>query len=135
MEWRVEWRVERRRWRGCGRDSRAGRRPAMAGCGGHGFPSTVHHLLPALQAGAIGQEYGKFGIIRETDIYSKRPEFQLWAIEVRLVLCGRLGCWQLPSGCTSQAPRGTSCGPSRCGLLPLWVGHKRAVAVVACIGL
>lgn len=33
--------------------------------------------------GAIGQEYGKYGIIRETDLYSKRPEFQLWAIEVK----------------------------------------------------
>ncbi|KAL4450751.1 hypothetical protein ABPG77_001107 [Micractinium sp. CCAP 211/92] len=33
--------------------------------------------------GAIGQDYGKYGIIRETDLYSKRPEFQLWAIEVK----------------------------------------------------
>ncbi|PRW57929.1 RNA-binding 25 [Chlorella sorokiniana] len=37
------------------------------------------------KAGAIGQEYGKYGIIRETDMYSKRPEFQLWAIEVKNV--------------------------------------------------
>ncbi|KAL4433824.1 hypothetical protein ABPG75_000265 [Micractinium tetrahymenae] len=35
--------------------------------------------------GAIGHEYGKYGIIRETDLYSKRPEFQLWAIEVKHV--------------------------------------------------
>ncbi len=35
-----------------------------------------------MQTGPIGQEYGKYGIIRETDMYSKRPEFQLWAIEV-----------------------------------------------------
>ena len=33
--------------------------------------------------GALGQEYGKYGIIRETDMYAKRPEFQLWAMEVR----------------------------------------------------
>ncbi|KAI7841757.1 hypothetical protein COHA_004623 [Chlorella ohadii] len=35
------------------------------------------------KTGPIGQEYGKYGIIRETDMYSKRPEFQLWAIEVK----------------------------------------------------
>lgn len=42
------------------------------------------HCLPAssVPQGPIGQEYGKYGIIRETDMYSKRPEFQLWAIEV-----------------------------------------------------
>eukprot|EP00890_Picochlorum_soloecismus_P002744 jgi/Picsp_1/3470/NSC_06308-R1_nucleic acid binding len=29
-----------------------------------------------------GQErYGKYGVIRETDIYSKRPEFMLWSME------------------------------------------------------
>lgn len=38
-----------------------------------------------VQTGPIGQEYGKYGIIRETDMYSKRPEFQLWAIEVRIM--------------------------------------------------
>ena len=36
------------------------------------------------QPGAVGSEYGKYGIIRETDMYAKRPEFQLWAIEARL---------------------------------------------------
>lgn len=48
------------------------------------FPTPVACFPPPppLQ-GAIGQEYGKYGIIRETDLYSKRPEFQLWAIEVR----------------------------------------------------
>ena len=65
--------------------------------GGHwaGVWQVRHHLLhtrllnlllflpPVLQTAAIGQEYGKYGIIRETDMYSKRPEFQLWAIEVR----------------------------------------------------
>ena len=30
-------------------------------------------------------EYGKFGIIRETDFYAKRPEFMLWALEVKKV--------------------------------------------------
>ncbi|EFN57120.1 hypothetical protein CHLNCDRAFT_143975 [Chlorella variabilis] len=33
--------------------------------------------------GAIGHEYGKYGLIRETDMYTKRPEFQLWAMEVK----------------------------------------------------
>jgi hypothetical protein len=31
------------------------------------------------------QEYGKHGIIRETDMYSKRPEFMLWAMDVKHV--------------------------------------------------
>jgi hypothetical protein len=35
-----------------------------------------------LLQGPIGHEYGKYGLIRETDMYSKRPEFQLWAMEV-----------------------------------------------------
>ena len=29
------------------------------------------------------REYGKYGIIRETDMYSKRPEFTLWALEIK----------------------------------------------------
>ena len=28
-------------------------------------------------------EYGKFGVLRETDYYNKRPEFTLWALEVK----------------------------------------------------
>lgn len=28
-------------------------------------------------------EYGKYGVIRETDYYTKRPEFTLWALEVK----------------------------------------------------
>ena len=39
--------------------------------------------------GPIGHEYGKYGLIRETDMYSKRPEFQLWAMEVG----GGVGGW------------------------------------------
>ncbi|KFM23580.1 hypothetical protein F751_2839 [Auxenochlorella protothecoides] len=35
--------------------------------------------------GAVGSEYGKHGIIRETDMYAKRPEFMLWAIEVKKI--------------------------------------------------
>lgn len=35
--------------------------------------------------GAIGHEYGKYGLIRDTDMYSKRPEFQLWAMEVKKI--------------------------------------------------
>ncbi|PSC69161.1 RNA-binding 25 [Micractinium conductrix] len=37
------------------------------------------------KVGPVGLEYGKYGIIRETDMYSKRPEFQLWAIEVKKI--------------------------------------------------
>ena len=43
----------------------------------------VCHVLQ----GAIGQEYGKYGIIRETDMYAKRPEFQ-----VRLWTAGPASC-------------------------------------------
>jgi hypothetical protein len=46
----------------------------------------------------VGSEYGRYGIIRETDMYSKRPEFQLWAMEVggpRRPLSRRL-CSALP---------------------------------------
>jgi hypothetical protein len=32
-----------------------------------------------------GSRYGKYGIIRETDMYEKRPEFMLWAMERRKV--------------------------------------------------
>ncbi|KAK2077691.1 hypothetical protein QBZ16_004537 [Prototheca wickerhamii] len=31
----------------------------------------------------VGSEYGKHGIIRESDMYAKRPEFMLWASEVK----------------------------------------------------
>ncbi|KAL4513382.1 hypothetical protein Ndes2437B_g00593 [Nannochloris sp. 'desiccata'] len=30
-------------------------------------------------------EYGKFGVIRETDYYTKRSEFMLWALEVKKI--------------------------------------------------
>lgn len=32
---------------------------------------------------SVGGDYGKFGIIRETDFFAKRPEFILWAMEVK----------------------------------------------------
>lgn len=35
--------------------------------------------------GVVGMEYGKYGLIRETDLYNKRPEFQLWAIDVKKI--------------------------------------------------
>jgi len=30
-----------------------------------------------------GDVYGKYGVLRETDLYSKRPEFSLWAMEIK----------------------------------------------------
>lgn len=38
----------------------------------------------ALQ-GALTQQFGKYGILRETDMYTKRGEFQMWATEVQHV--------------------------------------------------
>ena len=46
------------------------------------LPHLAHPPCPAALQGAIGHEYGKYGLIRETDMYTKRPEFQLWAMEV-----------------------------------------------------
>jgi hypothetical protein len=44
------------------------------------IPGCLCHAWPQ---GAIRQEeYGKYGIIRESDMYAKRPEFMLWAAEV-----------------------------------------------------
>lgn len=34
---------------------------------------------------ALTQQYGKYGVIRETDIYTKRAEFQMWATDVQKV--------------------------------------------------
>jgi hypothetical protein len=38
-----------------------------------------------LQSAAVGEDYGKYGIIRETDLYNKRPEFQRWAMDIKKV--------------------------------------------------
>lgn len=35
--------------------------------------------------GVVTGQYGQHGIIRETDMYTKRTEFQLWAMEVKKV--------------------------------------------------
>lgn len=34
------------------------------------------------RVGAV-EDYGKYGVVRESDMYAKRPEFQLWAMEVK----------------------------------------------------
>ncbi|KAL8438796.1 hypothetical protein Efla_003833 [Eimeria flavescens] len=37
----------------------------------------------ALAFGAVGDRWGKYGIIHETDMWRKRPEFTLWLLEVK----------------------------------------------------
>ena len=49
-------------------------------------PRVVHYNVQAPASAAVRQEeYGKYGIIRETDMYAKRAEFMLWATEVKRV--------------------------------------------------
>lgn len=40
-----------------------------------------HSIRKDKRKHASQDRYGKYGVIRETDIYSKRPEFMLWAME------------------------------------------------------
>jgi len=35
--------------------------------------------------GSVTNQYGKYGVISEQDLYRKRPEFQLWCMEVKKV--------------------------------------------------
>lgn len=44
------------------------------------YPPSPSFVQPT--AAVRQDQYGKYGIIRETDMYAKRPEFQLWAAEV-----------------------------------------------------
>ncbi|KAI0785721.1 hypothetical protein C8Q75DRAFT_774283 [Abortiporus biennis] len=37
------------------------------------------------KAGAIGHQWGKYGIINETDIYNKEQEFRAWLVEERKI--------------------------------------------------
>lgn len=79
-------------------DGADGRRPSLPRlrcCGTHcavGVPGFQRHHHSAacsccVLQGVVGSEYGRYGIIRETDMYSKRPEFQLWAMEVHGPAC------------------------------------------------
>ena len=76
--------------------------------------------------GAIGQEYGKYGLIRETDMYAKRPEFQLWAMEVRRVWCGLGSTARAGAAVVEPAAQGesTSCDPDLFTAAPLPPGAQ-----------
>jgi hypothetical protein len=38
-----------------------------------------------VKKGAVTESWGKYGIIRETDMWNKRPEFTAWLLEVKKV--------------------------------------------------
>ncbi|CAJ2659850.1 unnamed protein product [Trifolium pratense] len=44
--------------------------------------------------GAVTNLWGKYGIIRETDMWTKRPEFTAWLSEVKLVNMEHLSNWE-----------------------------------------
>ncbi|KAK8936344.1 hypothetical protein KSP39_PZI013693 [Platanthera zijinensis] len=44
--------------------------------------------------GAVTNSWGKFGVIKETDIWNKRPEFTAWLAEVRQVNLETLPNWE-----------------------------------------
>lgn len=44
--------------------------------------------------GAVTNLWGKYGIIRETDMWTKRPEFTAWLAEVKLVNMEHLSNWE-----------------------------------------
>ncbi|KAF5728319.1 DEAD-box ATP-dependent RNA helicase 42 [Tripterygium wilfordii] len=44
--------------------------------------------------GAVTNSWGKYGIIRETDMWNKRPEFTAWLAEVKQVNLENLANWE-----------------------------------------
>ncbi|XP_050219035.1 DEAD-box ATP-dependent RNA helicase 42 [Mercurialis annua] len=44
--------------------------------------------------GAVTNSWGKYGIIRETDMWNKRPEFTAWLLEVKQVNLESLPNWE-----------------------------------------
>ncbi|CAN6682546.1 unnamed protein product [Malus baccata var. baccata] len=46
------------------------------------------------KVGAVMNSWGKYGIIRETDMWNKRPEFTAWLLEVKLVNLEHLTNWE-----------------------------------------
>ncbi|CAH2070051.1 unnamed protein product [Thlaspi arvense] len=44
--------------------------------------------------GAVTESWGKYGIIRETDMWNKRPEFTAWLLEVKEVNLESLPAWE-----------------------------------------
>ncbi|KAJ0974352.1 hypothetical protein J5N97_016317 [Dioscorea zingiberensis] len=46
------------------------------------------------KTGAVTNSWGKYGIIRETDMWNKRPEFTAWLAEVKKVNLESLANWE-----------------------------------------
>ncbi|CEM29155.1 unnamed protein product [Vitrella brassicaformis CCMP3155] len=46
------------------------------------------------RAGAVTDQWGKFGQLVETDLWRKRPEFQLWLMEVKQKTLEELSNWE-----------------------------------------
>nr|XP_018453303.1 PREDICTED: nucleolar protein 58-like [Raphanus sativus] len=44
--------------------------------------------------GAVTESWGKYGVIRETDMWNKRPEFTAWLLEVKEVNLESLPPWE-----------------------------------------
>ncbi|KAJ0267162.1 Nucleic acid-binding protein [Hirschfeldia incana] len=44
--------------------------------------------------GAVTESWGKYGVIRETDMWNKRPEFTAWLLEVKKVNLESLPPWE-----------------------------------------
>lgn len=40
------------------------------------------------ERGAVTDQFGQYGVIKEADMWDKRPEFMLWCSEVRCCVCG-----------------------------------------------
>ncbi|XP_010446091.2 PREDICTED: RNA-binding protein 25-like [Camelina sativa] len=47
-----------------------------------------------VKKGAVTKSWGKYGIIRETDMWNKRPEFTAWLLEVKEVNLESLPPWE-----------------------------------------
>ncbi|CAL9243450.1 unnamed protein product [Arabidopsis halleri] len=47
-----------------------------------------------VKKGAVTESWGKYGIIRETDMWNKRPEFTAWLLEVKKVNLESLPPWE-----------------------------------------
>jgi hypothetical protein len=39
------------------------------------------------ERGAVTEQFGQYGVIKEADMWDKRPEFMLWCSEVRCFVC------------------------------------------------
>jgi len=54
-----------------------------------------HDGLTEAMRGSVSNQFGKYGIIKQEDYFAKKPEFMLWAQEVRKVNTDILGQMQL----------------------------------------